>query len=59
MPPGKLATGTVHEVHPGQDGLLRVVTLKTQSEYMERPLNKITGTQEQQQPETKKRRKRN
>lgn len=34
IPPGKWIKGSVAELHPGQDGFVRVVTLKTHSKYV-------------------------
>ncbi|XP_073964611.1 uncharacterized protein [Choristoneura fumiferana] len=42
MPPGKWLMGRIVELHPGQDGLVRVVTLKTKSGYLRRPVTKIS-----------------
>lgn len=36
------ALGRVIETHPGSDGLVRVVTLKTQSGQMKRPVHKLS-----------------
>jgi len=33
--------GRVHQVHPGDDGLVRVVTVKTANSLVRRPLSKI------------------
>lgn len=41
LAPNKWALGRVTEVHPGQDDLVRVVTLKTQDGTLKRPINKI------------------
>ncbi|XP_048481675.1 uncharacterized protein LOC125489576 [Plutella xylostella] len=37
LPPGKWAMGKVVEVHPGSDGYVRVVTLKTKNGFLKRP----------------------
>ncbi|CAG9128513.1 unnamed protein product [Plutella xylostella] len=42
LPPGKWAMGRVVELHPGSDGLVRVVTLKTKNGYMKRPSVKLS-----------------
>jgi hypothetical protein len=40
--PGKWALGRVLEVHPGSDGLVRVVTLKTKVGILKRPITKLS-----------------
>ncbi|KAG7297354.1 hypothetical protein JYU34_019327 [Plutella xylostella] len=40
--PGNWPIGRVTEVHPGTDGLTRVLTIKTQKGELRRPINKIT-----------------
>ncbi|CAH2240951.1 jg9687 [Pararge aegeria aegeria] len=42
LPAGKWAMGRVTEVHPGHDGLIRVVTLKTKNGLMKRPVAKLS-----------------
>lgn len=42
LPPGKWSMGRVVEVHPGSDGIVRVVTLKTKNGYMKRPVLKLS-----------------
>lgn len=42
LPPGKWGLGRVIETHPGRDNLVRVVTLKTKSGVMKRPITKIS-----------------
>lgn len=42
LPAGKWAMGRVVELHPGRDGLVRVVTLKTKTGYMKRPIIKLS-----------------
>ncbi|CAG9135063.1 unnamed protein product [Plutella xylostella] len=42
LPPGKWALGRITEVHPGADGCVRVVTLKTQNNTVKRPITKLT-----------------
>ena len=42
LPPGKWMMGRVLETHPGQDGLVRVVTLKTKSGIVKRPVVKLS-----------------
>ncbi|XP_026740536.1 uncharacterized protein LOC113502962 isoform X1 [Trichoplusia ni] len=42
LPPGKWAMGRVTQVHPGSDGYVRVVTLKTKNGFMQRPIVKLT-----------------
>ena len=42
LPPGKWALGRVIELHPGTDKNVRVVTLKTKSGYMKRPIIKLS-----------------
>lgn len=41
LPPTRWALGRVLEVHPGQDGLVRVVTLKSQGTTFKRPITKL------------------
>ena len=41
LPPLQWPLGRVHEVHPGADGVVRVVTVKTKNGLCKRPLNKI------------------
>lgn len=41
LPPGKWALGRVQELHPGKDGCVRVVTLKTQNSIIKRPVSKL------------------
>ncbi|CAG7725919.1 unnamed protein product [Allacma fusca] len=41
FPPLKWKLGRVTEVHPGTDGLVRVVTLKTAEGVIKRPITKI------------------
>lgn len=51
LPPGKWIIGRVVELHPGKDGYVRVVTLKTKSGYMRRPIIKLSLlTSEQDDP---------
>ncbi|XP_034951317.1 uncharacterized protein [Chelonus insularis] len=40
-PPGKWPMGKIIQVHPGKDGLVRVVTLKTSTTTMTRPITKL------------------
>ncbi|XP_070527750.1 uncharacterized protein [Cardiocondyla obscurior] len=40
-PPGKWPLARVTQVHPGNDGLIRVVTLKTASSEFKRPITKV------------------
>ncbi|XP_063383320.1 uncharacterized protein LOC134669601 [Cydia fagiglandana] len=42
LPPGKWAMGRVIDVHPGKDGHVRVVTLKTKSGELKRPITKLS-----------------
>lgn len=42
MPPSKWALGRVTELHPGKDGYVRVVTVKTKSGTMKRPIIKLS-----------------
>lgn len=41
FPPTKWPMGRILELHPGKDGLTRVVTLKTQQSILQRPITKI------------------
>ena len=42
LPPGKWALGRVVQLHPGNDGFVRVVTLKTKNGLMKRPVIKLS-----------------
>lgn len=42
VPAGKWAIGRVVELHPGKDGYVRVVTLKTKNGTMKRPIVKLS-----------------
>lgn len=42
LPPGKWALGRVIDLHPGKDGYVRVVTLKTKTGLIKRPITKIS-----------------
>lgn len=42
LPPGKWALGRVTYVHPGKDGHVRVVTLKTKNGEIKRPILKLS-----------------
>ena len=41
MIPAKWPLGKIIEVYPGQDGLIRVVSVKTASGVYKRPVNKV------------------
>lgn len=41
LPPGKWALGKIEQVHSGNDNLVRVASLKTQSGIFKRPINKL------------------
>ncbi|XP_031635226.1 uncharacterized protein LOC116348388, partial [Contarinia nasturtii] len=41
LPPTQWKTGRVTDVHPGEDGLVRVVTLKTKDGQLKRPIAKL------------------
>lgn len=41
MPPTRWKLGRISELHPGTDGVVRVVTLKTATGYLKRPVEKI------------------
>ena len=41
LPPIRWKLGRIHTVHPGDDGVVRVVTLKTASGFLKRPVEKI------------------
>lgn len=41
LPAGKWALGRVQELHPGKDGYVRVVSIKTKSSLLKRPINKL------------------
>ncbi|XP_038120581.1 uncharacterized protein LOC119770210 [Culex quinquefasciatus] len=40
-PPMRWKMGRIFEVHPGEDGVVRVVTLKTADGYLKRPVEKL------------------
>lgn len=42
VPAGRWSLGRVVNLHPGFDGLVRVVTLKTKSGYLKRPIVKLS-----------------
>ena len=42
LPPGKWAMARALELHPGSDGYVRVVTLKTQNNVLKRPITKLS-----------------
>ncbi|KAJ2948490.1 hypothetical protein O0L34_g7738 [Tuta absoluta] len=42
VPPGKWAMGRILDLHPGEDGYVRVVTLKTQTSTFKRPVTKLS-----------------
>uniref|UniRef100_A0A2A4K9T0 Integrase catalytic domain-containing protein n=1 Tax=Heliothis virescens TaxID=7102 RepID=A0A2A4K9T0_HELVI len=42
LPPGRWALGRVVELHPGTDGKVRVVTLKTKKGQLKRPIVKLS-----------------
>ncbi|XP_011858752.1 PREDICTED: uncharacterized protein LOC105556279 [Vollenhovia emeryi] len=55
QPPAKWALGRVRQVHPGGDGLTRVVSLDTSSTTLTRPITKVvplpvSGTQTEDKP---------
>ncbi|XP_058840671.1 uncharacterized protein LOC131696146 [Topomyia yanbarensis] len=41
FPPARWPTGRVHELHPGPDGIVRVVTLQTSRGFITRPVAKL------------------
>lgn len=41
LPPGKWAMARVLDLHPGNDGYVRVVSLKTQTNILKRPITKL------------------
>lgn len=41
LPPGKWSLARILDVHPGSDGLIRVVTLKCRNSVVKRPITKI------------------
>lgn len=41
LPPGKWLLGLIQEVHPGTDGLVRVVSIKTKNGIIKRPIVKL------------------
>lgn len=61
LPPGKWALGRIQAVHPGKDGYVRVVSIKTKNGTIQRPVSRLVllpvnedTTQDQtQDPKTK------
>lgn len=41
LPPSKWPLARITEIHPGQDGLVRVVTVRTSSATLKRPITKL------------------
>ncbi|CAK1603769.1 unnamed protein product [Parnassius mnemosyne] len=41
LPPLEWRSGRVQDVHPGKDGVVRVVTLRTTNGLLKRPVNKL------------------
>lgn len=41
LPPTRWPTGRIHELHPGKDGVVRVVTLQTANGFVTRPVSKL------------------
>lgn len=41
LPPGKWQMGRIEEIHPGKDGLTRVVTVRTKDRLLKRPVTKL------------------
>ncbi|XP_062711022.1 uncharacterized protein LOC134289037 [Aedes albopictus] len=41
LPPLQWPTGRIHELHPGKDGIVRVVTLQTARGFVTRPVAKL------------------
>lgn len=41
LPPLRWKMGRIHQLHPGDDEVVRVVTLKTASGFLDRPIEKI------------------
>ncbi|XP_029176361.1 uncharacterized protein LOC114944557 [Nylanderia fulva] len=41
LPPAKWSLGRISEVHPGDDGIVRVVTVETSTSALRRPITKI------------------
>ncbi|KAL0894301.1 hypothetical protein ABMA27_014299 [Loxostege sticticalis] len=42
LPPGKWALGRIVELHPGKDNFVRVVSIKTKTNIIKRPITKIS-----------------
>ncbi|KAJ8720880.1 hypothetical protein PYW08_006345 [Mythimna loreyi] len=53
LPPGKWALGRIIELHPGMDGNVRVVSIKTKNGVIKRPITKLCllPVHKDQQPE--------
>lgn len=49
--PARWPLARVMEVHPGKDGIVRVVTLKTQDKVVKRPVNKLCPLEHHEEPE--------
>jgi hypothetical protein len=41
LPPAKWLLGRIHQLHPGNDGITRVATIKTKNGYLKRSFSKI------------------
>ncbi|CAG7824546.1 unnamed protein product, partial [Allacma fusca] len=53
LPPTEWKLGRIIQVHPGPDGLVRVVTLKTESGELKRPIVKLCPLPLEQSPQPK------
>lgn len=49
LPPGKWLLGRVEDLHPGPDGYVRVVTVKTKTSSLKRPITKLAPLPIQEQ----------
>lgn len=43
--------GRIHELHPGEDGVVRVVTVKTATNLLQRPVAKLCVLPSQEEDE--------
>ncbi|XP_038106933.1 uncharacterized protein LOC119766449 [Culex quinquefasciatus] len=51
QPPMRWKMGRIHELHPGEDGVVRVVTVKTATNLLQRPVAKLCILPSQEEDE--------